>query len=101
MRRVAAKDRLAGVRPGGAARDILPFMRLQTICCAAICVVASSAAQRGITAEDYFAFENISDAHIAPDGRQVVYTLTTVDKQKNRRDSSIWAVAVDGWRRGG
>ena len=77
-------------------RDILPFMRFQTIGCAVLCVFASSAAQRGITAEDYFAFENISDAHIAPDGKQVVYTLTTVDKQKNRRDSSIWVVAVDG-----
>jgi dipeptidyl aminopeptidase/acylaminoacyl peptidase len=61
-----------------------------------LAAVASSAAQRGITPEDYFAFENISDAHIAPDGKQVVYTLTTVDKQKNRRDSSIWVVAVDG-----
>ena len=71
-------------------------MRLQTIGCAVLCVFASNAAQRGITAEDYFAFENISDAHIAPGGKQVVYTLTTVDKQKNRRDSSVWVVAVDG-----
>jgi len=55
-----------------------------------------SAAQRGITPEDYFAFETISDAHIAPDGKQVAYTVTSIDKQKNRRDSAIWVVAVDG-----
>jgi len=58
--------------------------------------VALGAAQRGITAEDYFAFETISDAHVSPDGKQVAYTVTTVDKAKNRRDSSIWVVAVDG-----
>jgi dipeptidyl aminopeptidase/acylaminoacyl peptidase len=71
-------------------------MRFHQTCCAIACAVALSAAQRGITPEDYFAFETISDAHIAPDGKQVAYTVTTVDKVKNRRDSSIWIVAVDG-----
>ncbi len=57
---------------------------------------AGAAARRGITAEDYFAFESINDAHISPDGKQVAYVLTTVDQKRNRRDSSIWAVNVDG-----
>ena len=68
---------------------------LKTGCLLAL-VVGLSAAQRGITPEDYFAFETISDAHIAPDGKQVAYTVTSIDKQKNRRDSAIWVVAVDG-----
>jgi len=58
--------------------------------------VAADSARRGVTAEDYFAFESISDAHISPDGKQAAYVLTTVDRQKNRRDSSIWLVAIDG-----
>jgi dipeptidyl aminopeptidase/acylaminoacyl peptidase len=53
-------------------------------------------ANRGITAEDYFAFQFISDARISPDGRQVAYVLTAIDQKKNRRNSSIWLVAVDG-----
>lgn len=57
---------------------------------------AGAASRRGVTAEDYFAFENINDAHISPDGKQVAYTVTTVDQKRNRRDSSIWIVAVDG-----
>src|SRR5690242_10457611 len=52
--------------------------------------------KRGITPEDYFAFQSISDPHLSPDGTNVVYVLTTVDEKKNRRDSSIWIVAVDG-----
>jgi dipeptidyl aminopeptidase/acylaminoacyl peptidase len=71
-------------------------MRFHRICCAVVFVLALHGAQRGIAAEDYFAFANISEAHIAPDGKQVVYTVTAVDTQKNRRDSSIWVVAVDG-----
>jgi dipeptidyl aminopeptidase/acylaminoacyl peptidase len=57
---------------------------------------AATAEKRGITPADYFAFENISDAHISPDGKQVAYVLTTVDQKRNRRDNSIWMVAIDG-----
>ena len=71
-------------------------MRFYKIWCTLAFVTAVGAAQRGVTPEDYFAFETISDAHIAPDGKQVVYALTTVDRQKNRRDTSIWMVDTDG-----
>ena len=71
-------------------------MRIHKTWCALAFVIAVGAAQRGITPEDYFAFETISDAHIAPDGKQVAYALTTVDRTKNRRDTSIWLVAADG-----
>jgi dipeptidyl aminopeptidase/acylaminoacyl peptidase len=71
-------------------------MRIPKTCCAIAVVAALAAAQRGVTPEDYFAFESISDAHLSPDGRQVVYVLTTVDRQKNRRDTSVWLIAADG-----
>jgi len=58
--------------------------------------MAGGAEKRGVTSEDYFALQNIGDAHIAPDGKQVAYVLTTVDQKRNRRDSSIWLVAIDG-----
>jgi dipeptidyl aminopeptidase/acylaminoacyl peptidase len=64
---------------------------------ALILILSTSAlANRGITAEDYFAFQSINDARISPDGRQVAYVLTVIDQKKNRRNSSIWLVAVDG-----
>src|SRR6185436_7168353 len=38
------------------------------------------------------------DPHISPDGKLIAYVLTKVDRAQNRRNSSIWMVAVDGSR---
>src|SRR5215471_1384455 len=54
--------------------------------------------KRGITPEDYLAFEFISDPHISPDGKLVAYVVTTIDQKQNRRHSSIWMAALDGSR---
>ena len=53
-------------------------------------------AKRGITPEDYFSFKFIGDPHISPDGKSVAYALTVIDQKKNRRESSVWLVALDG-----
>src|SRR5947208_10284822 len=53
---------------------------------------------RGITPEDYFAFEFASDPNISPDGKTVAYVVTKIDRAQNRRNSSIWMVATDGNR---
>ena len=51
---------------------------------------------RGITPEDYFAFEFISDPNISPDGKLVAYVMTKIERAQNRRNSSIWMAATDG-----
>ncbi len=56
----------------------------------------SAEAKRGITAEDYFSFRTLSDPHLSPDGKLAAYVVTTVDQKRNRRDSSIWLVPLDG-----
>src|SRR5260370_26565603 len=71
-------------------------MRFITVVILALAASAATLAKRGITAEDYFAFEFINDAHISADGKQVAYVVTTIDQKKNRRNASIWVVAVDG-----
>jgi dipeptidyl aminopeptidase/acylaminoacyl peptidase len=53
-------------------------------------------AKRGITPEDYFSFKFIGDPHISPDGKSITYVLTVIDQKKNRRESSVWLVALDG-----
>ncbi len=53
---------------------------------------------RGITPEDYFSFEFISDPQISPDGKLVAYVVTKVDRVQNRRNSTIWMAATDGSR---
>ena len=67
----------------------------------ALCFVIATTAVgqqslRGITPEDYFAFEFLSDPHISPDGKLVAYVVTKIDRAQNRRNSSIWMVATDG-----
>src|SRR5262249_49797636 len=53
---------------------------------------------RGVTPEDYYAFQFLSDPHISPDGKLVAYVVTRVDGAQNRRYSAIWMVAADGSR---
>ena len=52
--------------------------------------------RRGITPEDYFSFQFISDPHLSPDGKAVAYVLTVIDQKKNRRESSVWSALIDG-----
>src|SRR5881394_3267495 len=54
--------------------------------------------KRGITPEDYFSFEFVSDPNLSPDGKMVAYVMTKIDRAANRRNSSIWMVAADGSR---
>jgi dipeptidyl aminopeptidase/acylaminoacyl peptidase len=54
--------------------------------------------RRGVTPEDYYAFEFLGDPRLSPGGRRVAYVVTTVDQRQNRRQSQIWLAATDGSR---
>ena len=79
-------------------------MRIRTLALVAVASVVSqsllaqAAGKRGITAEDYFSFELASDPHVSPDGSQVVYVVSRVDRTQNRRVPSIWIAPTDGSR---
>src|SRR5690349_19227158 len=65
--------------------------------CLAVELQAQAASpRRGITAEDYFNFVFVADPRLSPDGSQVAYVSSRVDKTKNRRVPSVWIVATDG-----
>src|SRR5437879_10528327 len=67
--------------------------------CLSVGVTAqTNTSPRGITPEDYFSFEFISDPQVSPDGRLVAYVVTKIDRAQNRRNSSIWMAATDGSR---
>ncbi len=61
-------------------------------------VVAASAQPRGVTAEDYYSLQAVSDPHFSPDGSRVAFVVSAVDQKQNRRRSSIWLVPADGAR---
>jgi len=82
-------------------KRLLTFVTSVSLC--ALLVSSSAFARqtdgkRGITPEDYYSFEFVSDPRISPDGKLVAYVVTTVDQKQNRRHSSIWMTAADGSR---
>src|SRR5580765_8914280 len=48
--------------------------------------------------ETFMDMESVSNPAISPDGRQIVFTRSWVDKVKDERVSNLWIVDVDGTR---
>jgi len=51
---------------------------------------------RPITVEDLFKFKRVADPQISPDGKQVAYTVTSVDLAANSTSSTIWLAPTGG-----
>jgi dipeptidyl aminopeptidase/acylaminoacyl peptidase len=61
-------------------------------------VAAPLAAQtpRPFQATDYYRLTSVGEPQLAPDGRRVAFTVTTVVEDKDRRHSEIWMAPTDG-----
>src|SRR5215467_3125888 len=57
---------------------------------------AASAQKRAFTIEDLYRIKSISDVHISPDGKSVVYVLGVADLPRAKRQSHIWMMDIDG-----
>ena len=77
-------------------RPVMAWLMLFAIILSATAQTYTGTQKRGITPEDYYAFEFLSDPHLSPDGSQVAYVVTTVNQRQNRRNSTIWLVAANG-----
>ena len=62
----------------------------------ALVPTAALAQKRAFTIEDIYRMRSISDIHVSPDGRSVIYALTTSDLARAKRVSHIWTMGVDG-----
>jgi dipeptidyl aminopeptidase/acylaminoacyl peptidase len=54
------------------------------------------AQKRAFTIEDLYRVRSISDVHVSPDGRSVIYALVTSDLPRAKRVSHIWMMNIDG-----
>src|SRR5262245_64668773 len=66
---------------------------------AAVLVFASTieaADKRPMTVEDLFQFKRVAAPQISPDGKSVVYQVTTVDLENNKSSTALWVAATDG-----
>ncbi len=57
---------------------------------------SAQTAKRPFTLDDLPKFKNISDPQISPDGKWIAYTVGLVDVEKDKQDSDVWMVSVDG-----
>ena len=65
---------------------------------AVLSATAPAAAQERLSLTHYLDMESVSDPRISPDGERIVHTRGWVDKQADRRESSLWIMNADGSR---
>jgi dipeptidyl aminopeptidase/acylaminoacyl peptidase len=59
-------------------------------------ISAQEATKHAITFDDMIHMQRVSDPTISPDGKWVVFTVTTPDMSANRNASNIWIVPTGG-----
>lgn len=52
--------------------------------------------KRPVAPIDYYRLQNVSDPQLSPDGKWVLYTLSTVDTVKDKRNRDLWMISWDG-----
>ncbi|HKR01350.1 MAG TPA: S9 family peptidase [Pyrinomonadaceae bacterium] len=56
----------------------------------------ANAQKRAFSIEDLYRIRNLSDIHVSPDGRTLVFAVTTSDLARAKRNSHVWAMDIDG-----
>ncbi len=76
-------------------------MRIGLVLVLTLLVSAPAFAQsrpRVLDKETFMEMESVGNPEISPDGKQVIFTRTWVDKAKDQYRSNLWIVDVDGGR---
>jgi dipeptidyl aminopeptidase/acylaminoacyl peptidase len=60
------------------------------------CAPAAVAQKRAFGLEDLYRIKNVSEVQVSPDGKSIVYVLTTSDLARARRTSRIWMMDSAG-----
>ena len=57
---------------------------------------SAQAQKRAFTIEDFYRVKSISDVHVSPDSKSVIYALATFDLPRAKRFTHIWMMDLDG-----
>src|SRR5215472_2614656 len=77
----------------------LVLLLLLSLCAGAFAQPRRSTVDKGtLSKETFMNMESVSNPAISPDGRQIVFTRSWIDKVKDERVSNLWIVDVDGKR---
>jgi len=73
---------------------------LPAVACLLLGALPAAFADTGTThpfdVRDLVAFDRLSDPRVSPDGRSVVFTVSSLDMAANKRRSDLWLVGTDG-----
>ena len=74
------------------------LLRPAVLAAAVLLVTAATQAadKRPMAVEDLFKFKRVAAPRISPDGKSVVYQVTTVDLENNKTSTALWLAATDG-----
>jgi dipeptidyl aminopeptidase/acylaminoacyl peptidase len=68
--------------------------------CLFVCLLSfpvfSNAQKKAFTIEDLYRIKAVSDVHVSPDGKSVVYVVAEPDLAKAKRPTHIWMMDIDG-----
>ncbi|GAC1532981.1 MAG: hypothetical protein NVS3B10_27670 [Polyangiales bacterium] len=74
-------------------------MRLAIVASTALALAAptaSAAGKRPMTIDDLLAVKGVADPRLSPDGTRVVYVVSEIDAKKDRTNSDLWMVPLEG-----
>ncbi|MDX2088742.1 MAG: S9 family peptidase [Kofleriaceae bacterium] len=71
-------------------------MKLHRVLCASLVFAATPVAAKGMTVDDMLAMQRVSDPHVSPDGKQVVFAVRDTDMDANRGRVDLYLANVDG-----
>lgn len=69
---------------------------LSLVCSLSVALLAQTTNKRPLTADDIYRFQQVNGAQVSPDGQWVAYTVTTMDRDADKRVTSVWMVSWDG-----
>src|ERR1700754_1015757 len=61
-------------------------------------VFGQAPARRLLKIDDMYAFQNVADPQVSPDGKWVAYTVNSIDVLGDKSDSDVWMASWDGAR---
>src|SRR5262245_44291914 len=90
-------DRLRKMTVTSSITQESPMYRTLALLVGCLAVAAPAAAEkRPLALADMFAFKRVADPQISPDGKLIVYQVTTVDLEGNKSSTNLWLAAAEG-----
>ncbi len=72
------------------------LLRISLALAAAAALPAQNGAKRNINLDDLARLRDVANPEVSPDGKWVLYTVASVDKEGDKRKTDLWMVSWDG-----